>query len=239
MPNWVYNSLHIEGEAEDIKRLKEQVNQPFVRQHDQWNPETGKMELKDYSYSNPVFAFWNIIKPTDMETYVLQRDPNHDNTVIDFKGNNWYDWNVRNWGTKWDVGVGDEEKYPETELIHDDETVIAYRFNTAWGAPIQAIETLSSQYPNLEFNLSFEEETGWGGEVTFVNGEGTELEEYDNKCRGCDEINTMEYCDEGCGEICDSCHYMGEADLDCVAECETHKIYLDDEHLPEYRRAGV
>jgi len=237
MPNWVYNSLHIEGEAEDIKRLKEQVNQPFVRQHDQWNPETGKMELKDYSYSNPVFAFWNIIKPTDMETYVLQRDPNHDNTVIDFKGNNWYDWNVRNWGTKWDVGVGDEEKYPETELIHDDETVIAYRFNTAWGAPIQAIETLSSQYPNLEFNLSFEEETGWGGEYIFVDGNSTEIESYESKCRDCDANDCMEYCDNDCGEICSACNYLGEADLDAVAECDTHKVFLDDEHVPTYRKA--
>ena len=237
MPNWVYNSLHIEGEAEDIKRLKEQVNQPFIRQHDQWNPETGKMELKDYSYSNPVFAFWNIIKPTDMETYVLQKDPNHDNTVIDFKGNNWYDWNVRNWGTKWDVGVGDEEKYPETELIHDDETVIAYRFNTAWGAPIQAIETLSSQYPNLEFNLSFEEETGWGGEYIFVDGNSTEIESYESKCRDCDANDCMEYCENDCGEICSACNYLGEADLDAVAECDTHKVFLDDEHVPTYRKA--
>lgn len=237
MPNWVYNSLHIEGEAEDIKRLKEQVNQPFIRQHDQWNPETGKMELKDYSYSNPVFAFWNIIKPTDMETYQLQQDPNHDNTVIDFKGNNWYDWNVRNWGTKWDVGVGDEEKYPETELIHDDETVIAYRFNTAWGTPIQAIETLSSQYPNLEFNLSFEEETGWGGEYIFVDGNSTEIESYESKCRDCDANDCMEYCENDCGEICSACNYLGEADLDAVAECDTHKVFLDDEHVPTYRKA--
>jgi hypothetical protein len=29
---------------------------------------------------------------------------------------------------------------------------------------------------------------------------------------------------------------MGEADLECVAECEDHKIYLDDEHVPEYRK---
>ena len=43
MPNWVYNSLTIDGNESDIAKLKLQLNKPFVRQHDQWNPETGKI----------------------------------------------------------------------------------------------------------------------------------------------------------------------------------------------------
>ena len=117
MPNWTYNSLMITGSKEDISAIKSQLNTPFQRQHDQWSMETQKMELVDTMYSNPVFAFWNIIKPTDIETYQLQKDPKHDNSIIDFKGDNWYDWNVRNWGTKWDVAVRDGEEYPETELM--------------------------------------------------------------------------------------------------------------------------
>jgi hypothetical protein len=107
------------------------------------------MEFNDYTYSNPIFAFWNIVKPTDMETYQLQKDPNHNDSIIDFQGNNWYDWNVRNWGTKWDVGVGDKEEYPETELMEEDETSLSYRFNTAWSPPLPAIEKLSAQYPDV------------------------------------------------------------------------------------------
>ena len=237
MPNWVYNSLHATGSAEDIAKLKSQLNQPFTRQHDQWDPATKQMGLKEYSYSNPVFAFWNIIKPTDMATYLLQKDPNHDDSVIDFQGNNWYDWNVRNWGTKWDVAVGDDEKYPETSITHEDETVIAYSFNTAWSPPTQAIETLSAQYPEVEFELSYEEETGWGGEYIFIDGGSTEIENYESKCRDCDATDCMEYCDNDCGEICSACNYLGEADLEAVAECDTHKVFLDDEHVPTYRKA--
>lgn len=237
MPNWVYNSLQATGSVEDIAKLKSQLNQPFVRQHEQWNSETGQMEFKDYHYSNPVFAFWNIIKPTDMATYQLQKDPNHDDSIIDFKGNNWYDWNVRNWGTKWDVAVGDEDKYPDTEITHDDVSVVAYRFNTAWGAPLQAIEMLSAQYPEIEFELSFEEETGWGGEYILVGGASTEIESYESKCRDCDTTDCMEYCENDCGEICSACNYLGEADLDCVADCDIHKVFLDDEHVPTYRKA--
>lgn len=240
MPNWVYNYLTIEGSKEDISAIKTQLNQPFQRQHDQWNPATGQMELQDVLYPNPVFAFWNIIKPTDLEAYNKQSDhslPMKEQLM--FKGDNWYDWNVRNWGTKWDVAVSHNDLYPETELIEEEDWSdrTMYRFNTAWSPPLPAIENLSKQYPNVEFNLSYEEETGWGGEYLFVDGDGTEIESYENKCRDCDEVNTMEYCENDCGEICSSCNYMGEADLDCVAECQTHKVYLDN--VPEYRKAEV
>jgi hypothetical protein len=238
MPNWCYNSLSIEGSKEEISAIKTQLNQPFQRQHDQWNMETNQMELLDTNYSNPVFAFWNIVKPTNLEEYNKQSD--HSLPMAEqmlFKGDNWYDFNVRNWGTKWDVAVRDGEDYPETELMEEDETSLAYRFNTAWSPPLPAIEALSAQYPDVEFNLSYEEETGWGGEYLFIDGNGTEIEVYNNKCRDCDALDSLEYCDNGCGEVCNECHYMGEADLDEVAECDEHKIYLDN--VPDYRKANA
>lgn len=238
MPNWCYNSLSIEGSKEEISAIKTQLNQPFQRQHDQWNMETNQMELLDTNYSNPVFAFWNIVKPTNLEEYNKQSD--HSLPMAEqmlFKGDNWYDFNVRNWGTKWDVAVRDGEDYPETELMEEDETSLAYRFNTAWSPPLPAIEALSAQYPDVEFNLSYEEETGWGGEYLFIDGNGTEIEVYNNKCRDCDALDSLEYCDNGCGEVCDECHYMGEADLDEVAECDEHKIYLDN--VPDYRKENA
>ena len=235
MPNWVYNSLTAEGSAEDISALKQKLNTPFTRVHEGYDMEAKEMKFKTYTFSNPVFAFWNIIQPTDMETYQLQKDPNHNDSIIDFNGNNWYDWNVRNWGTKWDIAVSDDEQYPETELVTDTEDTLIYRFNTAWSPPIQAIEKLSQMFPNIEFDLEFEEETGWGGNYIFSDGDGTEVESYENKCRDCDSVDTLEFCDNGCGEICSDCNYMGEADLDCVAECEAHMKYLDSEHVPDYR----
>jgi len=69
-----------------------------------------------------------------------------------------------------------------------------------------------------------------------LNGFITTVEDYGSKCRDCDSLDTLEYCENDCGEICSDCNYMGEADLDCVAECDIHKVYLDDEHVPEYRR---
>jgi hypothetical protein len=226
MPNWCFNSLTIEGSEADITAIKQQLNQPYTRFFkDTWNRETNQFEEKNVTYSNPIFSFWNIIKPTDLEAYSKQAEHKL-GEPINFNGDNWYDWNVRNWGTKWDVAVHDGDEYPETELMTDTKDTLAYRFNTAWSPPAEAITKLSQQYPDCEMSLSYEEETGWGGEIIFANGEGTEIEHYENKCRDCDSINTLDYCENGCGEICSSCMYMGEADEECVAECEVHREYL-------------
>ena len=224
MPNWVYNYIEIEGSKEDISAIKEQLNKPFTRVHDSWNMETKQMELKEVTYSNPVFAFWNIIKPDNIEAY--NKQPEHKpNSPLDFSGDDWYNWNVRNWGTKWDVAVADNEQYPDTELLDTEDWSdrLGYKFNTAWSPPTEALAELSAQYPKVVITHSFEEETGWGGEATIQDGSYEEIESYENKCRDCDEINTMEYCENDCGEICSSCNYLGEADMDCVAECEVHR----------------
>ncbi len=235
MPNWVYNSLTIDGNESDIAKLKLQLNKPFVRQHDQWNPETGKMEQKDYAYDNPIFAFWNIVAPTNLEAYNKQADHTLPLAeALSFSGDNWYDWNVRNWGTKWDVSVGNDDKYPDTELMEESATSLSYKFNTAWSQPLPAIEALSAQYPELEFNLSYQEETGWGGEYLIVEGNSSQIEDYENKCMDCDSVNTLDYCEDCGNEMCSSCNYAGEADLETLAECPTHAVYLDN--VPEYRK---
>jgi hypothetical protein len=60
MPNWVNNTLTIQGPKSEIDSIKERLNQPFKVLHDSWSMETNKMEVTESVYSNPVFAFWNI-----------------------------------------------------------------------------------------------------------------------------------------------------------------------------------
>jgi len=244
MPNWVYNSLTIEGNPDEVQKVKSQLNQPFTYVHDSWDIPSQRMMKKDTSYSNPVFAFWNIVKPTDLEAYHGTRDYTKSmEDAMKFEGNDWYDFNVRNWGTKWDVAVSDEDKYPDTELIYDepngDNHVLVYKFNTAWSRPLSALTKLSAQYPTLLFTLEYEEETGWGGECEFLRGEYIEGTEYENKCRDCDAMDTLEYCeDNDCGEICSACHWLGEADLEAVKECQTHSVYLGT-NVPDYRKDKI
>jgi hypothetical protein len=235
MPNWVYNGLTIEGSPERIKEVVAQLNQPFSVIHDSWNVETGKMEKTPTSYNNPIFAFWNIVKPTDLDTYFGPQPKHEPDKPIAFDSDHWYDWNVRNWGTKWDVANKDEDSpYNDTTIEETDKAVI-YTFNTAWSVPLPALVSLSSQYPDLILHLFYQEETGWGGEYQFMNGKTIREMSYDSQCPECDGIDCMEYCENDCGEVCSKCNWLGEADLDSVAECDEHKVFLDEAHLPEYR----
>ena len=71
--------------------------------------------------------------------------------------------------------------------------------------------------------------------MEFLRGEVISESEYDSICRDCDAKDQMEYCDNECGAICGNCNWLGEADLDAVAECEEHKVYLETK-VPEYRK---
>lgn len=51
---------------------------------------------------------------------------------------NWYDWNVANWGTKWDIG-GDDGL---TQRI--DPNTLQASFDSAWSPPITAYERLEA-----------------------------------------------------------------------------------------------
>jgi hypothetical protein len=245
MPNWVYNTLTIQGPKEQVDFIRTKLNTPYQKNFENWDTKTMSMQFKTYLFPNPVFAFHNIYNHLEAgipdEVYLQQSDHTLPiEQAIMFKGNNWYDWNVRNWGTKWDVAVSHDDEYPDTEELEykseGEDNWVIYKFNTAWSPPAPAMEKLSALVPNCVVTLSFEEETGWGGEYEFVNGEMTAESDYESRCRDCDSENTMEYCENDCGEICSECNYMGEADLDQVAECDIHKVYLDDEHVPDYRK---
>ena len=51
MPNWVYNTLTIQGPKNEIDSIKDKLNQPFKVLHDSWNMKTGEMEVSESVYS--------------------------------------------------------------------------------------------------------------------------------------------------------------------------------------------
>ena len=213
MPNWVFNHLTVKGDSKDIDVVKAQLNSPFSKEHTSWNPKTHTLDTSTTMYSNPVFAFWNIVRPTDLYTYAQQSDPNADPKVA-WSGDNWYDWNIRNWGCKWDVGIADDNHFVDTSMDELKDGGVQYNFDTAWSPPSEAIEKLSSQHPNLTFKLYYEEEQGWGAEVEYINGEGKTILEYDDRCHECSEINSMDYCDDcGCN-VCLECK-MNREEREC------------------------
>lgn len=169
MPNWVFNNLHIEGSAEDLKKVKAQLNAPYIRKH---------KEGQDI-YSNPIIAFWNIVRPP--EDKLDEYNGVHGFADGESQGNtplNWYNFNNREWGTKWDVAICDGQKYSETHFNEEDGN-LHYSFQTAWSPPLAVIDALSLQHPEVEITMNYEEEQGWGGEIYWDKTGSTILEEYD------------------------------------------------------------
>ena len=148
-------------------------------------------------------------------------------------GDDWYNWNLRNWGTKWDVALSSDEVYaPDTYIEgpvqNGENLVVYYNFNTAWGVAMPALTELSVQYPELLFTLSYEEETGWGGELEILRGKTISDESYGWKCKDCDHTEQeVPYCEDCEYDTCPNCNWNGD-------DCETHL-----EHIKENSNVGV
>jgi len=186
VPNWVSQTVTITGSETEISKLREQVKQPVTRKwaDKKYNEETKSWEVVGVKeeVDNSIFSFWNIIKPADeiLDVYfgVIDDKPKieglsiADKIVLELASSNgWYEWNCRNWGSKWDACDVDES--------YSSPTHLAYNYNTAWSPSLPAIEELSRQYPTLTISVDYEEEQGWGGEIAFLNGEVTYNDEYD------------------------------------------------------------
>ena len=182
MPNWVFNYLTVEGSKEDIAKLKAQVGATVKTKY------KGADEIDEMLDREPIFSFMNILPPPEdkLDEYHAVHGYANGEKTGDTEYN-WYNFNVREWGTKWDAR--------DVELLEDDETYLHYKFDTAWSPPTEVITKLAEQNPNLNITLEYREEQGWGGEVNF-NGSTTEVvKEWDIPDSHAEEIEVNnEYC---------------------------------------------
>jgi hypothetical protein len=58
----------------------------------------------------------------------------------------WYDWRLENWGTKWDLD-GD------ITLMEKKDNYRFYTFNTAWDGPYAWLEECARKFPMLTFKM--------------------------------------------------------------------------------------
>lgn len=115
--------------------------------------------------------------------------------------NDWYFWNLRNWGTKWEITDARVEREPNK---------LTYRFATAWSPPAEALTRLAEQYPEVIITLKchdegdmFAAELHWSdGEMSFesdlaiTHGLLEELYGYCHGCDGDDEVQAHYGCDK-------------------------------------------
>jgi hypothetical protein len=93
---------------------------------------------------------------------------------------NWYQWRIDNWGTKWDVATEDSEGNVTGDAPYHGDTVrYEYEFDTAWGPPIELFENIAKDFPGIQFNLAYYEPgMCFAGHFIVEDGEETTHDQY-------------------------------------------------------------
>jgi len=134
MPNHVYINMTIEGTDEEV--------QNFFMTH--FTEESDGNSFFDLNSFKPM--------PEELEGTRAPSNlpPTASKALIDKYGaDNWYDWNIQNWGTKWNT-------YDNN--INDDNSV---SFQTAWSLPDPIFAKMAEMYPSMTFNIKCVEEGGF------------------------------------------------------------------------------
>ena len=130
MPNWCDNWLHVSGEKNEIDR--------FV--------ETG---MKD-----GIWRLSHYLPMPDELKDSVSPSPDREELVARYGASNWYDWNMRNYGCKWDC---------ETEVVqrNADGTEADLGFDSPWSPPIEFLKNVQRMFPKLDFRLAYMEIGNW------------------------------------------------------------------------------
>ena len=129
MPNYCQNRLRVIGNKEVIAQFK--------------NKAIGPEKGRDLSLNNFVPM------PKELENTPMPQDTKKaisKKLIKKFGVDNWYDWCLKNWGTKWDI---------DADLVSEDDDMLEYIFDSAWSPPVKWLEKVAKLYPDLKFNLRY------------------------------------------------------------------------------------
>lgn len=164
MPNWVANSLSVWGDNETLAELAKQLREPYETNFDN-EPHKREGEFLLWNIIRPIDtrAYFQLDKPTKDEVEKPTLTPEEisarlNEAVANFDpqavmeqfqeelatGQDWYHWNIREWGTKWEI---------DGATLEVDDENLHYEFQTAWSPPVSALDKLAEQYPTLAFGL--------------------------------------------------------------------------------------
>lgn len=163
MPNWVSNTLRITGSSEEIKNFKERASQPYTTLWDN-KPEE---ERRDLSFRNFIAPPQDALASGEYYATNGWKDGKQSGNTK----NNWYEFNNREWGTKWDAS--------DVTITEDSTYALTYYFQTAWGVPEPVFQVMASEHPSLVFSITCVEEQGWGVEYESVDGDLITTDEWD------------------------------------------------------------
>lgn len=173
MPNWVQTEIELSGSEADVKSVIDLIRN-----------EQGDV---DFSRIVPYPKYWEcpekyFVKPTDIEVTQFGESEKPRlyarkfsiQVMEDYPYLDWYNWQVDNWGTKWNAN----------ESLFFGNLVW---FQTAWSFAEPILKKLSELFPKVEFFFKYADEdlgnncgsgVATNGEVMFDNlseNDGMEL----------------------------------------------------------------
>ena len=86
-------------------------------------------------------------------------------TPPELKEEGWYEWNIENWGTKWNC---DAQDWVKVENPNADESSVTFWFDSAWSPPTALYEFIEAT-STLNIKASYNE-GGMGFVGEFVDG---------------------------------------------------------------------
>lgn len=189
MPNHVTHRMTVSGPADKVQAFKDHCietsnDDPFF----DFNtiipmPEIlGKIEsgsrtndgifalTGQYKYVNPLTFPWakekGITTQQQFLEYLQKESPSSiEQGKLSLQAkketgyNDWYDWSIHNWGTKWN-------SY-SFKMVKDEPGLLEFLFNTAWSPPDPIFEKLAEMFgEDLVFEIVCFDE-GWGFAVEY------------------------------------------------------------------------
>ncbi len=177
MPNWCQNEVSIYGDKEDIKKLKAEVftidknnKQPYLdfnkvipmpkELEDTISPSNVVSEefirMRDLLFANhSIQSIWIGGKQIKQDNWGGRYMTERQSEILKktFGADNWYDWRVTNWGTKWGIDGDSIQFYDE------DNDRIELHFDTAWSPPDEIASSLREQYKDIDMSWFYREDS--------------------------------------------------------------------------------
>jgi hypothetical protein len=165
MPNWCSNNLNVWGDENELSEFKKHSLTPA----DHNSPEDFDFTFEGL-YPTPKELMENSSPISKQESETDADFKSRVKRLEDEYGyNNWYEWRVYNWGTKWDAS--------ESVIMTNNNEEFYVGFDTAWAPPTNWLKKVSIRFPNLNFSLTYMEEgQGFCGKLRIGEGEIVEDE---------------------------------------------------------------
>jgi hypothetical protein len=168
MPNWCTNAILFKGNSEEVTKLIETV----------------KADEGDSTLSLKKI----IAVPEELtQLSAPNRDEDQKERLAKLYGAvDWYDFQVKNWGTKWDVDArviydSNEQAIGYKAYTDPGERFVHMEFDSAWSPPVFAIDMLAKQFPKVKIHHTYDESgSDFSGYRMYIGGELVESKDYDS-----------------------------------------------------------